>query len=100
MVILTFSWQFLRNDNLWKILVNGDFESYELIKTRILPQKEIEVEARVGFQPKRDMEKRGEPIWKDLIEPNDFEQYFQRNTELRKFNWNQKLQICLRKSIT
>lgn len=82
---------FLKDDILWRILVNSDYEGFQLIKNRISPQNELVIEVRAGFQPKQNMEQLGTPIMKSIIEPQDFEAYFQKNTELKKFNWNQKL---------
>ena len=83
--------EFLEHDKLWRVLVNGDYESFKLIENKILPQNELKIEARAGFQPKQNMKKLGTPIWKTKIEPTDFEAYYQKNQKLEQFNWNQKL---------
>lgn len=80
---------FLEDDILWKILVNGSLEDYKLIKG-LLSQAQVEIKARSGFQPKANMKQLGEPIWKEIIEPTDFERYHIKN-ELGVFNWNQQL---------
>ncbi len=83
--------EFIEKDSLWKVLVNADVESHELIVSKLQNQKELEIEARVGFQPQKEMELLGEPIWKKIIEPSDFEQFYQKNDHLGLFNWNQDL---------
>jgi hypothetical protein len=82
--------QFIDDDLIWKVLVNGGIEDYELIKGKLFYQSEMTIEARSGFQPKQNMKSLGEPIWRDLIEPADFERYFIKE-KLSKFNWNQGL---------
>ncbi|MFY9308716.1 MAG: N-6 DNA methylase [Bacteroidia bacterium] len=83
--------EFFENDILWRVLVNSDLESYKLIAKKVLAQKDLDIEARTGFQPQKNMEQLGEPNFKPLIEPTDFEPYFLKNKELSTFNWNQKL---------
>lgn len=82
---------FIDNDTLWKVLVNSDLEAHDLIVNKLLIQRELEVDARRGFQPQGNMESLGKPIWKRIIEPSDFEQFFLKVTDLPLFNWNQKL---------
>lgn len=82
---------FKDNDLLWRILVNSDAEGFDLLTSNIAPQKEIEIEARAGFQPKRNMKQLGEPIWRELLKSKDFESYVITNKKLEKFNWNQEL---------
>lgn len=82
---------FIENDLLWRILVNGDIETSDLIVSKIALQKEVEIEARAGFQPKRDMKSLGEPIWKTIIKSGDFESFCITNNNLASFNWNQEL---------
>lgn len=81
--------EFLENDRLWRILVNGDIESFRLI-SKLSSQKDVIVESRVGFQPSKTRELYGDPQLKKLIEPTDFIRYIQ-NMELSDFNWNQKV---------
>lgn len=82
---------FIEDDVLWKILVNSDYEGFQLIKNKISSQSGLKVEAKSGFQPKRNMEQLGDPEMKSIISPTDFQSYFQKSPELKKFNWNQKL---------
>ncbi|MEA3448581.1 MAG: N-6 DNA methylase [Bacteroidota bacterium] len=83
--------EILTYDNLWRILVNSDYEGFEIIEKKIQPKKDLIVEARAGFQPKKDMQQSGKPDFKKIIEPGDFEVFFQKNKQLSPFNWNQKL---------
>lgn len=84
--------EFTENDSLWRILVNGDFDGYDLIANKLLRQKDLMIEARSGFKAEMDMDSLGEPVWKDLIKPTDFEQFVVKNPSLEPFNWNQKLE--------
>lgn len=81
---------FLDDDLLWRVLVNGDFEDYKLIKEKLIIENGINIECRSGFQPKKEMKSLGEPVYKDYITPKDFQRFIITN-QLRKFNWNQKL---------
>ena len=82
--------QLLENDLLWRVLVNGDFEDFELLKNKLLLQDGLIFECRTGFQPKANMEGLGAPEIRDWIKPNHFESYVI-NKPLLKFNWNRKL---------
>lgn len=82
--------KFIEDDLLWRILVNGDFEDYQLIRNKLSFDNRLTIECSSGFQPMANMESLGEPIWKKIIEPTDFERYFVKN-ELKYFDWNQKL---------
>jgi len=82
--------QFIEDDLLWRVLVNGDFEDYKLIKHIIEHKGDFKIECRSGIQPQSNMKSLGEPDLKKLIEPTDFEQYQIRQV-LSKFNWNQNL---------
>jgi type I restriction-modification system DNA methylase subunit len=81
---------FLEDDVLWRILVNGNTDDYQLIKKHLSLQNRIETECRSGFMPKKNMKSLGKPILKKLIEPSDFSRYFIKN-RLRDFDWNQEL---------
>jgi len=82
--------EFIKNDSLWKILVNGDVESHDLIINKLDGQKNLEIEARVGFQPEKNMSVIGPPELKRILEPNNLYQFYI-NENLPKFNYNQKL---------
>ena len=82
--------EFLNDDMLWRILVNGDKESARLL-SKLSNMKNIIVDSRVGFQPSKTEALLGEPIIKKLIEPIDFSRYIINNNDLSIFNWNQKL---------
>ena len=83
--------EFIEKDSLWRVLVNSDREAHDLILGKLQKQRDLEVEARAGFQPKKEMKSLGNPIWKKMIEPKDFQQYFVTNSTLSLFNWNQEL---------
>lgn len=80
---------FVIDDLLWKILINGDFEDFKLI-SKLKLTNSVTKSCRSGFQPKKEMESLGSPIYKELITPSDFERY-RIICELKQFNWNQKL---------
>jgi len=82
---------FVKNDSLWKVLVNSDIEAHDLIVGKLLKQRELTTEARVGFQPQKEMPSLGAPIILPLIEPVDFEQYLLKREQPRTFNWNRKV---------
>ncbi|MBW8334083.1 MAG: SAM-dependent methyltransferase [Prolixibacteraceae bacterium] len=84
--------EFILKDSLWKVLVNGDIEYHDLIINKLQKQKALIIEARSGFKPQKNMIQLGNPIWKQKIEPTDFEQYYLRNKNLDSFNWNQNLE--------
>jgi len=82
----------LNRDNYWKVLVNGDNEVFDIINNKLLPFKEITIEAHSGFQPQKDMESLGEIVLKKIIEPGQFSQFEPiEDLILDDFNWNQKL---------
>jgi hypothetical protein len=84
--------EFIAHDSLWKILVHGDIESFELLNGKLAPQKNLEVEVRRGFIAKKNMVSLGDPIWKRKIEPYDFEQFTLKTKELGLFDWNQEME--------
>ena len=90
---------FLEKDSLWKVLVNSDVEGHDLIVNKLQKQKELGIEVRVGFQPQKEMKSLGTPDWQQIIEPSDFEQFYQTNPVLGQFNWNQDLRRKLSESI-
>lgn len=81
--------EFIKNDNLWRVLVKGDIESFKLI-SKLSNQKELIVESRVGFQPSKIEEIYVPPHSVKLIEPRDFIRY-RIIQKLSLFNWNQKV---------
>lgn len=79
------------DDMLWKVLVNGSWDDYQLIKQKILEHDpQLIIECRSGFMPQKDMSPTGPPLLRPLIEPSDFDAYFVKS-KLRRFNWNQTL---------
>lgn len=82
--------EFVENDTLWRVLVNSDLEGYGLIRN-INKNSDFFLEVRAGFQPKQNMKSLGAPLMRDIVEPIDFESYYQKSQNLNKFNWNQEL---------
>lgn len=81
----------LDNDLAWKVLVNGDWDDYQLISKTIAERNTVfKIECRSGFQPKKDMIPTGEPEYRPLVKSADINPYFV-NEKLSKFNWNQTL---------
>jgi hypothetical protein len=89
---------FVEDDLLWRILVNGDLESYELIKKRLLIKKETTIECRSGFKATTKMKPLGDPDFRILIEPNDFKRYKIINKP-KVFNYNQDMERKRRKEV-
>jgi hypothetical protein len=81
---------FLGDDVLWRILVNGNTDDYQIIEKHLSFQKKINIECRSGFQPKKSMKSLGKPILKKLIEPADFSRYLIKH-KLKSYNWHQEL---------
>lgn len=81
---------FLKDDLLWRILVNGSPDDYGLIKKHLSFGNNVEIECRSGFQPQKQMKSTGEPELKKLVEPPDFCRYLIKH-ELKDFNWNREL---------
>lgn len=79
-------------DSLWKVLVNGDDEDFELINSKLVPQKNIVIEARSGIKPKQNMAQLGDPVFVLKIEPQDFSQYLLCKDNLVPFNINQEME--------
>ncbi len=81
--------QFIEDDLLWRVLVNGDFEDYKLIKTLYALRDNVNIICSKGFEPKKT-DVVGEPEYRALIKSEDFNQY-QIIKNLSFFNWNQEL---------
>lgn len=61
--------RFIEDDLLWRVLVNGDFEDYKLIKNKLLDINNVQIVARSGYKPSKNMLPIGKPIIRKLIEP-------------------------------
>ena len=83
---------FRDDDALWKTLVNGDIEGHELIKQVMVKNNSIQITARAGFKAQEGMRQLGPPVWKKVIQPQDFEQFYIKNRDFKLFNWNQELE--------
>jgi type I restriction-modification system DNA methylase subunit len=83
--------EFLNNGLLWRILVKGTFEDFELIKKMLAPVQSDKIICSRGFEASKNMKRlKKEPYLRTLIKSEDFEQYFIKK-QLSKFDWNQKL---------
>ncbi|SDH28959.1 HsdM family class I SAM-dependent methyltransferase [Mucilaginibacter gossypii] len=83
--------ELMEDDRIWKVLVNSDMDGLDVIK-KLLPQNDLVIEARTGFQPKSNMASLGDPIWRKLVEPQNFGQFESVSPNgLEDFNWNQGL---------
>ncbi len=82
---------FLEYDSLWKILVNGSPDDFQLIRKCLSIQPKITIECRSGIKPKSNMKSIGESDVKPLVEPEDFQRYVIIR-EFKSFNKNQTLE--------
>lgn len=81
----------LIDDLIWRVFVNGNWEDYQLIvKAFIERKKDVEIECRSGFQPKKNMNSEGTPEWRQLVTPNSIFPFLIIESD-KVFNWNQKL---------
>jgi methylase of polypeptide subunit release factors len=82
---------FTDNDLLWKILVNGDVEDFELVLKLKAEGGQDKIICSRGFEPAKNMEVTNEaPRYRTLIKSEDFDRYVIRK-RLGTFNWSQKL---------
>lgn len=81
---------FIKKDSLWKVLVNGDVEDYELIESLSKIKDQPILICGKGFEPKRNEPTNEKPRFRDLIKSEDFERFKVKKINT-KFNWNQKL---------
>lgn len=86
--------RFEEDDLIWRVLVNGDFEDYKLIKNLFQYKlNEKDIDCNRGFAAKKNMELTSSEEWNRLlIKSEDFERYKIINSNLPYFNWNQKLE--------
>jgi len=81
----------VEDDLLWKILVNGSLDDYQLIAQKTAERdSSLEIQCRSGFQPKKDMVPTGEPDFRPMVNSADIDAYFIKEN-IGKFNWNQTL---------
>lgn len=81
--------QFIENDLLWKVLINGDFDDFELLRKIESQKSNFDITSGKGFEPQETNEIGVSKI-RNMIKSEDFESYFI-NKSLTDFNWNQKL---------
>lgn len=80
--------EFLENDLMWRVLVNGSLDALNLIlKIKEKKDSTIIIESGRGFEPKKGGELPGTPIWKNWLDIDCFHKY--KIEKLKKFNWNQ-----------
>jgi len=82
---------FIKDDLLWRIFVNGGWDDYQLIKSQILSNDKREVYCSRGFVPMKNAKKLGKPKFRTIIKSTDFVRYTIVN-RLSDFNWNQELE--------
>jgi hypothetical protein len=83
--------EFCDNDLLWKILVNGDYEDFELINKLRTTTDQKNIICSRGFEASKDMQATSHlPHNRTLIKSEDFDRY-KIKRPLGTFNWNQKL---------
>lgn len=81
----------IENDLAWKVLVNGNWEDLTLIRQKMNEwNPKIEIQCKVGFEAKIDMEMIGEPDFRPMIKSADFDSFYIKSP-LSLFNWNQTL---------
>ncbi len=67
--------RFIEDDLLWRILVNGDFEDYKLIKKLQNQFTKTKVICSRGFEPKKDAISTLNPNYRTYIQSSYFERY-------------------------
>ncbi len=83
--------EFIDNDNLWRILVKGNYEDFKLIQKLSTENNMQNITCSRGFEATKNMERtRPEKYYRTLIKSADFDSYFIKR-ELTRFDWNQKL---------
>lgn len=93
--------RYFEDDLLWKILVNGDWESYLFVKKlRYKYSNNYKISCNRGFEAKKNAQLLGVPDDKKCVWSEDFNSYYLKNNT-RKFNTNQTLrrpintELCL-----
>lgn len=84
--------QLLEEDVLWRLLVSGDLEDYDLVK-KLDTQKcdGYKITCSSGFQPMIGAKTRGEVKHRKMITPSMLHRYFVDVNKSENFNWNQEL---------
>ena len=81
--------KFIEDDLLWRVLVNGDFETYNLIKeVKNKFEGETIVESGRGFEPKKEEKLLGGPEHKNWLDIDCFSRY--KIFSVKSYNWNQE----------
>ncbi|MCK4796131.1 MAG: N-6 DNA methylase, partial [Spirochaetes bacterium] len=80
----------IEEDILWRVFVNGNWEDYQLIKRKWIERdKKVIINCNSGLQPKKNMQKLGDPIYKNLIEIEGLKSYYLDYNTLKPYNYNQ-----------
>lgn len=84
--------RFEEDDLIWRVLVNGDFEDYKLIKNLFQYQRDKkDIICSRGFEPQKNMIPTKEDVWiRKMIRSEGIERY-KKIKKFDEFNWNQKL---------
>ena len=82
--------EFIKKDSLWKVLVNGDIEDYELVEILNRIKDHPILICSKGFEPKKNDSIEEKPVYRYLIKSEDLERFRVKQINT-KFNWNQKL---------
>ncbi|MFN7117599.1 MAG: class I SAM-dependent DNA methyltransferase [Saprospiraceae bacterium] len=80
---------FLQDDLIWRIFVNGGWEDYQLVRKLYLERnRDFIIECRSGFQAKKGMIGTGMPILRKWIKAQHINKYSV-SDETLSINWNQ-----------
>ncbi|MDB5032679.1 N-6 DNA methylase [Mucilaginibacter sp.] len=83
--------EFIKHDLLWKVLVDGEYEDFELISKLRNESTNENIICSRGFEPSKNMVATSEvPHNRTLIKSEDFDRY-KIKKRLGVFNWNQTL---------
>lgn len=78
--------RFIEDDLLWRILVNGDFEDYKLIKKLRDQKTDVEIICSRGFEPEKNVSSTSEKHIRRFLKSSDFERY--NVSHYSEYDWN------------
>lgn len=81
--------RFIEDDLLWRVLVNGDFESFKLINKIKSHKEELDIICSKGFEPQKNT-MAGEVHLRKMIKSEHFNRWII-NSNFIDFNWSQEL---------
>jgi type I restriction-modification system DNA methylase subunit len=67
---------FISNDSLWRILIHGDKEDFELIEKLKLLRVDVSASCSKGFEPSPNYKPSSNSAFRKLVKSEYFEQYF------------------------